>query len=394
MAENNSTGGAKFGFGKANTAVAKEEVNTTSPVEEYDDSIADVPAVTGEVKSYEQEVKENANAEYTHISSVTISLVKNYSLYRKANDKVLPKKIDYIGGSVSASRTLSANKDEIEKYFPNLVGVAPNNPDFTTRVKQYLNNIRIPVDELGRVFNTSFHYYRKADYYHIKAEEERIEEVYQKANRSDLKSLREALQAKLVAINSLESSKHKHGFPINADDYLMYRHCLLYKDVAKDVSLINSDRSIRFYFKDDAKEAEKLAKYRNEVNKAKMNYVQCLADDTLFDAVYIQYCVNNNLPVIASLAENRLDREIKLDKYSADEPVKFNKIFANKDIKLMAVIERLIARGEFIRSDYNQNITSAEGEFIGANIGEAVAWFKNPDNTSAINALKGKLNNI
>lgn len=394
MAENDSTGSAKFGFNKPNTTDGKEQVNTNSPVEELSKTSAAETPSTGGVKSYEQELKENTEIEYTHISSVTISLVKNYSLFRRANDKVLPKKTDYIGGSVSASRILSANKDEIEVYFPNLIGVAPNNPDFTTRVKQYLNNIRVPVDELGRSFNTSFHYRRKSDFYRIRDEEARIEEVYQKANRSDLKRLREALDAKLVALNSLEGTKYKYGYPINADEYLMYRHCLLYKDIAKDVALINSDRSIRFYFKDDAKEAEKLAKYRTEVNKAKINYVQCLSEDDLFDAVYIQYCVNNNLPVIASLSENRIDREIKLDKYSAEEPVKFNKICSNKDVKTVAIIERLIARGEFVRSQFNQNITTVDGEFVGANIGEAVAWFKNPENTSAINAYKGKLNNV
>ena len=190
------------------------------------------------------------------------------------------------------------------------------------------------------------------------------------------------------------SNLHKYGYPINVDDYLMYRHCLLYNDIAKDVALINSDPSIRFYFKDDQKEADKLKKFRLEVNKAKANYVACLADDNLFDAIYIQYCVLNNLPIMSSLAMNRLDKEIKLDKFSTDEPAKFNKIFNNKDIKLMATIETLIARGELIRLQYNQNITTAEGEFIGANIGEAVAWFKDPNNTSVVNSYYNKLKNI
>ena len=54
----------------------------------------------------------------------------------------------------------------------------------------------------------------------------------------------------------------------------------------------------------------------------------------------------------------------------------------------------LIARGELIRSQYNQNITSPEGDFIGANMGEAVAWFKSPENNSVVNALMNKLKNI
>ena len=383
METNNSDVSASFGFRKPNTDNIKQKVeNTISPVEET--------PVVKEVVDTPDDVDES----YTDERSVTIALVKNYSLYRRANDKVLPKRRDYIGGSVTASRVLSANKDEIETYFPNIVGLAPNNENFITRVKQYLNNIRIQVDELGKTFDVSFFYNRKADYYKIKREEEKIEEAYSKANRQDLSKRKAALKEKITRLNTLESTKCKLGHPINVEEYLMYRHCLLYNDVAKDVALINSDSNVRFYFKDDHKEAEKLRKFRLEVNKAKANYVSCLADDVLFDAVYTHYCVLNNLPVVSSLAEDRLAREIKLDRFSAEEPVKFNKIFNNKDVKLIATIEMLIARGELIRSQYNQNITSPEGDFIGANMGEAVAWFKSPENNSVVNALMNKLKNI
>lgn len=377
--------GISFGFGNTNTVANDNRAdvdNTQSPVE---GSTINEPAA---------DIKENVEEEYTDIRSITISLVKNNSLYRKANDKVLPKRIDYIGSSVTSSQILAANKEEIEAYFPNLIGISINDPTFINRVKMYLNNIRIPVDELGKTFNTSFHYYHKKDYYRIKAEEEKIENKYRKTDRTNIKNIKDAIKIKINELNILESSKHKYGYPVNISDYLMYRHCLLYNDVAKDMALINADSSIRFYFKDDVKEAERRRKNRMDINKAKANYVTCLSDDILFDAVYIQYCALNNLSIISSLAEDRLDREIKLDKFSTEQPVKFNKIFNNKDVKLMATIEMLIARGELIRSQYNQNITTSEGEFIGANMGEAVTWFKNPNNTSVVNAYMNKLKNV
>ena len=79
------------------------------------------------------------------------------------------------------------------------------------------------------------------------------------------------------------------------------------------MSIINSDTSIRFYFKDDKKEADKLRKYRLEVNKAKSNYVACIADSVLFEAVYIQYCVLNSLPVLTYLNRQLHDKEINLN---------------------------------------------------------------------------------
>lgn len=384
--DNNSANSNVFGFKKPDAKQDEQEVNVIPPVEkDMSTSSLDAPVA---------ETKETTIEDYTDIRTVTIMLVKHYSLYRKANDKVLPKRTDFIGSSIHSSRVLSSNKEEIDIYFPNLVGLSPNDPSFVTRVKQYLNNIRVPVDELGITLDISFHYNNKLDYYRIKREEEKIDDEYKKRDKSDIIKLKAALKEKIVKLNSLEGSKCKLGYPINVDDYIVYRHCLFYNDIAKDMALINVDSNIRFYFKDNKKEEERLRKLRVEVNKAKANYVSCVSDNTLFDAVYIQYCVVNNLPVISSLAENRVDREIKLDRFSTDEPIKFNKIFNNPDIKLIANIEMLIARGELIRSQYNQNISSSDGTLIGANMKEAIVWFKDVNNASVVNAYIAKLKNI
>lgn len=392
--DNNSAKGAQFGFGKSEANKEEQKTNNAiSPVEEEVASKTKADNVSDETKN-KPVVDEDTNRSYTDIKSVTIMLITNNSLYRKANDKVLPKRKDFIGSCVESSKVLSANKREVEMYFPNLVGRSPNDSDFIRRVKQYLNNFRIPVNELGKTIDVSFSYNKKSDYYVIKAKEERIEEEYQNADKRDIDKLRKALKIKINALNALETEKCVLGSPVNIEDYILYRHCLLYNDVAKDMALIDVDPSIRFYFKDDQKEANRLAKFRMEVNKAKVNFVSCLSDDVLFDAVYTQYCVMKDMPIISSLAENRLEKEIKLDKFSSEEPVKFNRIFVNKDIKLIANIELLIARGELIRPNYSQNITTQDGDLIGANMKEAVIWFKNPENTSVVNAYMNKLKNI
>lgn len=393
--QNSSDNGMTFGFNKPNTEINKQTVEDSvqSPVEKVD-TIQQPTTSKIDIEKGADREDLSENQPYIDIRSITIMLVKNTSLYRKANDKVLPKRIDYIGSCFNSSKVISANQEEVNAYFPNLVGLSPNDPSFMLRVKQYLNNIRIPVDELGKTFDISFYYYHKKDYYKFKAKEEAIEEAYQKAPRRGDTEIKAAIKAKVNALNLLESQKHKVGYPINVEDYLMYRHCLLYHSVAKDMSIINSDTSIRFYFKDDKKEADKLRKYRLEVNKAKSNYVACIADSVLFEAVYIQYCVLNSLPVLTYLNRPQLDKEIDLDKFSSNEPVKFNKIVYNKDIKLMAVIEKLIARGELVRSQYSQNITTTDGELIGANTGEAIAWFKDPKNASMVAAYNHKLNLI
>ena len=97
-------------------------------------------------KPDDQETERDLDKPYLEKRSVTINLIANYSFYRRANDKYLPKKHEYIGSSFRTSSVLASNKDEVEAYFPNIIGVATNDPTFVTRVKAYLNNMQIEVN--------------------------------------------------------------------------------------------------------------------------------------------------------------------------------------------------------------------------------------------------------
>lgn len=384
-----TTGGSKVevAVNAANTA----RVTGSSPVGNDENNQA--PKADKVLTSKEQK-QEELDKPFTYKRSITVSLIQNYSLYRKANDKVLPKKRDYIGSSIRSSQVLASNRAEVEAYFPQLLGISVNNENFVTRLKQYLNNIQVPVNELGVTFDCSFRFNHKRDYFAFKAREEEIEMVYKKANKQSTKDLRAALAIKINDLNNLESEQYAVGSPVNITDYILYRHCLLYRDIAKDTALINCDPFVRFYLKDDAKDKERQQKLRQEINNAKRNYIEVIGDDEMFDAVYIQYCVVAGLPIVNSLLSERIDRESQLDKFSTSEPVKFNSIVKDKDLRIKSLIELLIARGEFVRSQFNQNITTQDGEFIGANMKEAVAWAKNPENENVLAAFKNKLKYI
>ena len=125
-----------------------------------------------------------------------------------------------------------------------------------------------------------------------------------------------------------------------------------------------------------------------------ITYSLCIADASLFEAMYIQYCLIKGLPITSYLAQDDIIKEQNLDKFSTEDPIKFNKLFANKDIKLIGTIEKLILKGELIRIPGSQNIMTSDGTFIGANMNEVLAWFKNPENTAVVNAYYNKLKNI
>lgn len=384
-----TTGGSKVevAVNAANTA----GVTRSFPVGNDENNQA--PKADKVLTSKEQK-QEELDKPFTYKRSITVSLIQNYSLYRKANDKVLPKKRDYIGSSIRSSQVLASNRAEVEAYFPQLLGISVNNENFVTRLKQYLNNIQVPVNELGVTFDCSFRFNHKRDYFAFKAREEEIEMAYKKANKQSTKDLRAALAIKINDLNNLESEQYAVGSPVNITDYILYRHCLLYRDVAKDTALINCDPFVRFYLKDDAKDKERQQKLRQEINNAKRNYIEVIGDDEMFDAVYIQYCVVAGLPIVNSLLSEKIDKENQLDKFSTSEPVKFNSIVKDRDLRIKSLIELLIARGEFVRSQFNQNITTQDGEFIGANMKEAIAWAKNPENENVLAAFKNKLKYI
>lgn len=342
-------------------------------------------------KSVAIQEDDDLNKEYLDKRSITISLVHNYSNYRKANLKVLGQRKETIGSSITSCRVLSSNSGEVETYFPALVGLSPNNPNFITRVKAWLSNIQFVVNDNDVSLDISFVYNTKKDYLSFKKREDAIDEEYSKTDRSNTTKIKEAVKRKVDALNTLEGEKYKVGRPVNLEHYLMYRHCLLYRDVAKDPALINGDSSLRFYIKDEAKEIEKQKKLTQERKAAMRNFIELSASDSKFNAVYIAIVVSRNENITTALLRTTNEKEHIVMDFVNTQPDKFNKMVKDSNIVTKAFIETLIVRGELIRAEFNQQISTANGDFIGSNMNEAVAYFNNPNNKDVREAYENKL---
>lgn len=330
------------------------------------------------------------NSPYTDKRNVTIAPVQQFSAYRRANIKSMPPRRNIIGSSISSTRILSSNKDEVEKYFPQIIGISPNNPEFVTRVKAYLSNISFNVQDAGSTLNISFTYDKKKDYLTIKEKEEKINAKRESVARNNTAAIKEAVKIWTQEINDLESEKAKYGHPDNIEEYLLYRHCLLYRDVAKDISLINSDSSLRFYIRDENKEAERAKRLVDERRKAMRNFLALESSDKKRNAVFIQMTVNNGGNIAEAMMKTPDQQVSALMTYLNDSPDKFNDLFEDKNVEMKSFIEALIARGELIRPEYNQQISTADGTFIGSNMNEAVAYFNNPTNKPVLEAMQNK----
>lgn len=334
---------------------------------------------------------EDLTKEYVDKRLIVISLVHNYSNYRKVNMKVLGQRKETIGSSITSCRVLSSNSGEVNAYFPALVGLSPNHADFTSRVKAWLSNIQFVVNENDVPLDISFVYNTKKDYLDFKKKEDAIDEEYAKVDRTNLSAIKESIKRRVDALNTLESEKYKIGHPVNLEQYIIYRHCLLYKDVAKDTAIVNSDPSVRFYIKDEAKEAEKQKKLTEYRMQAMRNFIELNASPTKRNAVYVAIVASRNENVSEALIKTDSEKASYLMDYVNTHPDKFNKLFADKNIVTRAFIETLIVRGELIRSEFNQQISTADGTLIGSNMNGAIAFFNNPDNKDMKELYENKL---
>lgn len=368
----------KTNIGIANKVQDVENVN----------NIVDVKNAVTTTSTFEDE---DLNKPYVEERKITISLVHNYSNYRKVNMKVLGQRKETIGSSITSCRILSSNKDEVEAYFPAIIGLSPNNPEFITRVKAWLSNIQFVVNNNDATLNISFRYNTKKDYLEFKRKEDAIDDEYSKVDRNNTSKIKEAVKRKVELLNALESEKYKVGSPVNLEEYLIYRHCLLYRDVAKDIALINSDPSLRFYIKDEVKEAEKRKKLTQEKTKAMSNFIELNGSDQKFNAVYIAIVAFKNENISIALLKDRSEKVSEVIDFVNAYPDKFNKLYNDKNIITKAFIETLIVRGELVRAEFNQQISTADGNFIGSNINEAIAYFNNPANKDIKAAYENKL---
>ena len=381
-------------FNKIQAGSATSNPRGRRKAEDVQDMVQETAQAPASKVTQVQEDKEALAKPYHEERKIIIALVSDInvgSVYRQVNSRYIPDRHDSIGGSISSGRTLTSNFKEMSTYMPALVGCSPNDPTFTTRVQRWFNNISVPVGPDGVELNINFNWNRKQDYLDFKEAEAAILNLYDRADKSNPKALKDAIDRYTSALNALESTRCDKGTPEKVDHYLTYRHCLLYPHVAKDTAVIGFDQRVRFYIRDEEREATRLKRARIQANKARRNYLDAIDDATKFKAIFVCYCATNKMNVLDNLLLDKSVQEKMLDDFSIKEPERFNKLFNNNQLELQAFLEECIAKGELMRSDVNQTILTPEGAFIGNNMKEALAFFSNPENAEYKKMLETKL---
>jgi len=334
------------------------------------------------------ESKADSSSPVTVPKEVTIFRKEESSAYFKRNAKFIPEGKVKIGSSINGVNRLKSSMDEMAVYMPVLLGIDRNNPKYNESVDLWFNNISRVVPERGLTLQIGFTYNNDNARKTIEDIEESIYERYNRASKTTSKDRNKAIETRDAEIINLEKTKYKYGFPINVSDYLLWRYCLVYGDVANDIAVINMAGGIRFYIY-DAKREEYKEKIKWEIRKkASIIYVKLFEmPDTVDNMLWTD---RGNQVDIVNLTD--MDKYKMLENMYKANPADFIKLYEDKNLETKSIIERMIHFGILKRLENSSVIVDENNDIIGNNIDEAITFFKNIErNKAAITRFKSKL---
>ena len=329
------------------------------------------------------------NSPVTVKKTVTIMRKENSSAYFRRNAKFMPEGKVKIGSSINGVNRLKNNIQELTVYMSSILGLAPTDPEFGKKVDMYLNNISAIVPEGGLGLDISFVYNSEKDHQSVSELEEAIYAKFNKANKSTSKERDLAFKVRDEEIISLESTKYKLGSPVNAADYLLWRYCLVYADVANDIALTNNAGGIRFYIYDSEKE-----KYKEKImldirNKAMAEYLGLINNPSKMTNVLWVHLANTG---VSADSLDDLARAGRVEAFSKADPNEFLKLCSDSNLLLRANIERMIQYNILKRLPGSSIIVDDNNDTIGQDMESALQFFKNTEqNKAKISVLQSKL---
>ena len=309
--------------------------------------------------------------------------------YRR-NAKFIPEGKVKIGSSINSVTKLKSNIDELNVYMPSILGANLNDPKYSERLELWFNNISKVVPEIGLVLEIGFMYKTNEAKETIEEVERSIFKTFNDSKKVNSKDRDLAFKVRDAAVVDLERTKYKYGFPVNVSDYILWRYCLEYGDVANDIALVNKTGGIRFYIYDAAQEAYKEKIEFDIRNEATILYVKLLDNPSKVEQMlWINIGSNTD---IASMSA--MDKSKSIETLSKANPSTFISLYKDVNLAIKANIERMIHYGILKRLDNTGVIVDDNNEIIGNDMGQAMVYFKNTErNKASITTLTSKLKN-
>jgi len=358
----------------------------------------------------------------------------NTSAYLLANIKVIVPGPKIIGSSITGVNKMISLSNELKVLMPSIIGLSSTSSDWDKMVKRYWDSLSEQINPIGKTLETGFTYdmtdTSKTEYIieinkqiennkgtkittdeglknYIYERLTKVEETYNitviNANklqeREKEEALKDAYDTKYNAIWNIEADHYKVGTPINPFEYLLWKYCLVYGDVANEFSFANKSTKIRFYLSsEDAKRELERIKIKT-TNQAMAAYLKIIASRN--EVINILFAMGLgdiifNIAKTASGEDLDLQLHVLLKNEMDKDPAKFIASASDKNVAYKGLVEKYIAynvlrrlQGTNIIVDYSDS-----AKVIGSSLEDAVSYFNNKENAAYISELETKFKDL
>lgn len=343
------------------------------------------------------------------------------SSYAKANEEGLDEPSRNVGSSVSGVQKMLSNSEEQVALMSNIISISPNDSGWAKALGNYWQSLSEEILPTGKELEIGFIYdssdLTKIAYLNnlnenlpedkkLKTDEDirdyvagrltgvnvRFKGDMLKANKlagqAGLQARKVAYDIKYDLIWKIEAEHYKFGTPINISDYLLYKYCMVYSQVANELALADKSPNIRFYLHSEVD--IKIAKERkHKADKDRMNiYIDTIKRVSKVENVLYALGKGDEVRSI----KDDTDLFILLEEVSKERPVAFTNAARDKNLEYKGTIEKYIATGLLRRLDNTQIVVDATdpGTIIGNSLDEAVSYFASKKNESIISEYNAK----
>lgn len=276
--------------------------------------------------------------------------------------------IKKIGASFRYQDTLRGlTSDEEKRFLSQILGIDATNPNWGKQTKDYWANISKPVPaEEGLKLEIGLIYTNIDDY------------------NEDLRAPKDLNG---VIINA-------KGHPINLNDYIIWRYCLLYSECANDIEDVYKSPKIKFYIYSKDKEIfVKKVSFDNRQKANKLFYERISELDwvafMLRVSISMDVRTDKKYSVADVMSMSDEEKVVTLEEYLTLNPVRFIELAQDKNLEMKSFIELCISSNKLQRIP-NTNTITKDGTILGNTLDAAVAYLLNGTNLELLNALKAQ----
>lgn len=332
-------------------------------------------------------------------NNVTVYLMQRTktSAFATINAKILGSEPYRLGSSTKAVAKMLVNGDELKVLMPQILSLDPRTTSgkWDELVNNYWHSLSVDVYPEGVKLEVGFVYDAtdSTTFFDGTKRKDHIKELFTKypkkvtegKNISDDEHLMSLLKSDAVR----EDEKYKYARPIEPKDYLLYRYCLGFREVANDIKDVDNSPNIRFYLFNEG-QAEEIRKKEFKLKKTAMElYLKTIQDSESVNNIL--YALKRDIR-----DEDDIAKHMMLDDICKKNPQDFINTVNDKTLKTKALVERYIFAGLLKRMPHSNIIVDGKSPevVIGNDIDEAIIWFNNEKNKAEISHYESQFKGL